>query len=123
MDSIIKVHHGLIVCAVRSPRMLDKVGSTSNSITYPRSKAAFTLVSFVTGYFYGLACFPLVQKLLMIISANPPDGSRSVPPPFSAFGFADSNFLTDRRLSLGYGLFNRWKRLHTAEVWRILRGD
>lgn len=90
MDSIIKVHHGLIVCAVRSPRMLDKVGSTSNSITYPRSKAAFTLVSFVTGYFYGLACFPLVQKLLMIISANPPDGSRSVPPPFSAFGFADS---------------------------------
>lgn len=51
---------------------------TYNSITYPRSKAAFTLVSFVTGYFYGVGCTLPAQKLPGIISANPRDGNTSV---------------------------------------------
>jgi len=45
---------------VRSRRTLyEKAGSTSNSITYPHSKAAFTLAFFVTGSSYGPAYTPL----------------------------------------------------------------
>jgi len=63
-----------------------KAGLTSNSITYPRSKAAFTLVSFVTGYFYGVACTLLTQTLPVIISANLRDGNTSVLPLFFPLG-------------------------------------
>lgn len=49
-----------VISVVRSRRALhQKAGSTSNSITYPHSKAASTLVSFVTGSSYGPAYTPL----------------------------------------------------------------
>ena len=111
-----------VMWAVRSPRTLQKAGSTSNSITYPRSKAAFTLVSFVTGSFYGPVCTPLTRTFPKMVSANLRDGNTSVSPSFS-HTHTHASSLTDRRLSLGYGLFYRRTRRGNVELWRLLGGD
>ena len=116
----------LVMCgSLTEDSCTKKAGSTSNSITYPHSRAAFTLVFFVTRSSYGLAYTPPTRALLKTGSGDPQDGNTSVPSllslPFS--GFADKTSLADRGLSLGYGLLYRRERLRNAAVWGVLRND
>ena len=129
-DLTTKVHIEILqgsshICVVRSLEVLKKVGSTSNSITYPRSRTAPTLVFFGTGSSCGLACTPLMRNLLKTVSGNLQDGNMSVHLPLSPSlsELADTSTPTDRGLPLGYGLFHRWERLHHIKVWRLLRND